>query len=79
MTLYIRLVRMTQDVLYACRNPHLERRFQNGWAKGKVAHDKAVLIFFILLLLGIEIADIAFGATPQVGPTDSAVISVCEM
>ena len=57
--------------MHACRDPRLERRFQNGWAKGKVAHDKAVLIFFILLLLGIEVGDIAFGAAPQVQPTIS--------
>ena len=53
----------------ACRNPRLERRFQNSWAARKVAHDKAVLIFLIIVTLGVEIADIAYGHAPQVGQT----------
>lgn len=51
---------------YGCRDSHLERRFQTSWALQKVAHDRAVLIFFILLVLGIEGTDFAFGRTVQV-------------
>lgn len=58
-----------QGIFY-CRNPRLERRFQKRWATRKVAHDKAVLIFFIFLVLSIEVADVAFGHAPQVGTRD---------
>ena len=66
----------SQEVSNACRDTCLEQNFQKDWAVRRIANDKAVLILYILLLLGIETADFAFGRAGQVG-TGHMVAHAC--